>query len=137
VPGPRRSDCPISFALDLFGDRWTFLVIRDLMFKGKRRYSEFLASEEGMATNILADRLRKLEGAGIVVRTQAARNAGGLTYSLTEKGLDLAPLLVETVLWSAKHDASTAADPAFVTAATLDRPAVLTAVRQQHTDRTN
>ena len=105
------------------------------MFKGKRRYSEFLAGEEGMATNILADRLRKLEDAGIVTRTQAARNAGGLTYRLTEKGLDLAPILVETILWSSKHDASTATDTAFVTAAVEDRPAVLTAIKQQYADR--
>lgn len=124
----RRSDCPISFALDVFGDRWTLLVIRDLLFKHKHRYSEFLVSEERMATNILADRLRKLEDAGMITRTKAARNAGGVTYELTEKGLDLAPLLVEMILWSAKHDAATAAEPEFVATALQDKQALLAAV---------
>ena len=128
----RRSDCPISFALDVVGDRWTLLVIRDLLFKHKRRYSEFLASEERMATNILADRLRKLEDAGMISRTRAARNAGGVTYALTEKGLDLAPMLVEMILWSAKHDSATATEPEFVTAALQDKQALVAAVTRKH-----
>ena len=82
------------------------LVVRDLMFKEKHRYGDFLQSEEHMATNILADRLRRLEEAGIVRRHPAPRNAGGLTYKLTDKGIDLAPILVEAILWSAKPDAN-------------------------------
>lgn len=121
----RRSNCPISFALDLFGDRWTLLIVRDLLFKQKIRYSDFLDSEEHVATNILADRLRTLEEAGIVTRHVAARNAGGVTYQLTPKGLDLAPMLVETILWSAKHDTQTAADPQFVSAARQNRDKLL------------
>jgi len=132
VPASRRSDCPISFALDLFGDRWTLLVIRDLMFKGKVRYSDFLASEEGMATNILADRLRRLEAHGIVTRTKAARNAGGVTYALTEKGLGLAPMLVEMIVWSSKHDEASAAEPEFVAAVARDRDAVVASVVAAH-----
>ena len=128
----RRSDCPISFALDVFGDRWTLLVIRDLLFKHKHRYGEFLGSEERIATNILADRLRKLEDAGMITRTKAARNAGGVSYALTEKGLDLAPILVEMILWSAKHDAATAAEPEFVAAALRDRQALVAAVTRKH-----
>lgn len=121
----RRSDCPISFALDIFGDRWTLLVVRDLMFKEKHRYGDFLQSEEHIATNILAERLRRLEETGIVRRQSAPRNAGGLTYKLTDKGIDLAPILVEMILWSAKHDANTGTTPGFVDAARDDRDGLL------------
>ncbi len=121
----RRSDCPISFALDVFGDRWTLLIVRDLMFKDKRHYGDFLKSQEHIATNILADRLRRLEETGIVRRNAARRNAGGVTYELTDRGIDLAPVLLEMILWSAKHDANTAAAPEFVAAARDDRNALL------------
>jgi len=121
----RRSDCPISFALDVFGDRWTLLVIRDLLFKGKRRYQDFCESEEGIATNVLADRLKRLEATGLITRDVAARNAGGVTYHLTAKGLDLAPMLVEMILWSAAHDPDTAAAPEFVKTARNDRASLL------------
>jgi DNA-binding HxlR family transcriptional regulator len=136
VLDPRRSDCPISYALDLFGDRWTLLVIRDILFKHKHHYSEFLESEEQIATNILADRLRKLEDAGMITRTKAARNAGGVTYTLTEKGLDLAPMLIEIILWSARHDVATAAEPEFVAAALHDREALAIAVVHRHAEPT-
>jgi DNA-binding HxlR family transcriptional regulator len=132
----RRSDCPVSYALEVLGDRWTLLVIRDILFKHKHRYGEFLESEEGMATNILADRLRRLEDAGMIARTKAARNAGGVTYTLTDKGLDLAPMLIEMILWSAKHDAATAAEPEFVAAALQDRHGLAAAVTRQHTEPT-
>ncbi|HTW20764.1 MAG TPA: helix-turn-helix domain-containing protein [Mycobacteriales bacterium] len=124
----RRSDCPIGFALDCFGDRWTLLVIRDLLFKGKRRFQDFRRSEERIASNILAERLRALESAGIVDRHVAARNEGGVTYCLTTKGIDLAPVLVEMIIWSAQYDARTAADPEFVAAARADRNALLDAI---------
>ncbi len=125
VRNRRRSDCPISFALDCFGDQWTLLVVRDLLLKGKCRYQELRQTEEGIASNTLSDRLRALETAGIVERHVAPRNQGGVTYSLTERGLDLAPLMVELILWSAKHDPETAADPEFVAAAHADRQALL------------
>jgi DNA-binding HxlR family transcriptional regulator len=125
VAKSRRSDCPISFALDIFGDRWTLLVIRDLLFKGKSHYRDFVESEERIATNILADRLKSLEEHGIVTRNVAPRNAGGVSYRLTPKGLDLAPTLVELILWSATHDPDTAASPEFVTAAREDRTSLL------------
>ena len=122
----RRSDCPISFALDVFGDRWTLLVIRDLLFKGKRHYQDFCESEEGIATNVLADRLKRLEATGLITRDVAARIAGGVTYHLPTKGLNLAPMLVEMILWSAAHDPHTAAAPEFVETARNDRGALLT-----------
>ncbi|MBK7805050.1 MAG: helix-turn-helix transcriptional regulator [Saprospiraceae bacterium] len=83
----RKSDCPINFALEIFGDRWTFLIVRDLMFKGKHFYGEFLISEEGIATNILSDRLSLLEGNGIICRTSDPSHKQKIKYSLSQKEL--------------------------------------------------
>ena len=102
--------------------------MRDLLFKQKIRYSDFLESEERVATNILTDRLRRLEVDGIITRYVAPRNAGGITYQLTPKGLDLAPMLVETILWSAKYDSETAASAEFVSAARKNREKLLTGI---------
>lgn len=121
---PRRSDCPIHFALELFGDRWSLLVVRDLMFKGRSTYTDFLRAEEGIATNILADRLERLERDGITTRDAATGR-----YHLTDRGVDLLPVLVEIIVWSARHDPATAADPAFVARATTDREGLLAELR--------
>lgn len=121
----RRSDCPINFALELFGDRWTFLIVRDMMFKGKQYYKDFLLAEEKIATNILADRLARLEQEGIVVKITDSAHASRFIYKLTSKGVDLAPLMVEMILWSAKYDKNSAADIAFVKRATGDKAALL------------
>jgi len=107
----RRSDCPINFALQIFGDTWSLLVVRDLMFTDRRTYSEFLNAEEGIATNILATRLNQLQATGLIRRRGRGRSA---TYGLTEKGLDLLPAMLELISWSARYDARTAAPPAFV-----------------------
>ena len=117
----RKSDCPIHFASEIFGDRWTLLIIRDLMFKGKKHYGEFLNAEEKIATNILADRLVLLEQSGIINKKQDANHKSKLVYSLTQKGLDLLPLLTEIILWSAKYDENTAADKGFVEMAKSNR----------------
>jgi len=109
----RRSDCPVHFALEVFGDPWTLLVVRDLMFKGRNRYSDFLGAEEGIATNVLADRLARLEADGIVEKEAVARGASG-QYRLTGKGVDLLPVLLAIIDWSARHDPQTAADARFV-----------------------
>lgn len=100
----KRSHCPISLALDIFGDKWTLLIVRDLVFADKKTYGEFLKSEEKIATNILASRLRALEEASIITRTQSPEDKRRELYSLTEKGKDLTPILIEMALWSAKHD---------------------------------
>ncbi len=121
----RRSDCPISFALDLFGDRWTLLVIRDLAFKGKDSFGDFLASDEGIARNILADRLARLEAEGFIDKRPHPDDLRRSIYSLTERGLSLIPVLVEMILWSAREDPDTAADPDFVREATQDREGLL------------
>lgn len=107
----RRSDCPINFALQVFGDGWSLLVIRDLMFTDRRTYTDFLGAEEGIATNVLAARLKHLQRHGLIRRQGTGR---GATYALTEKGLDLLPAMLELISWSARHDPRTAAPPEFV-----------------------
>lgn len=104
----RRSGCPISIALELLGDSWSLLIVRDLMFKGRRTFNEFLAGGEGIATNILADRLRRLEAAGIIEKHADPADRRRSLYRLTRKGIDLAPVLVELVVWSATHEATEA-----------------------------
>jgi DNA-binding HxlR family transcriptional regulator len=121
----RRSDCPINFALELFGDKWTFLIVRDLMFKGKHYYGEFLQSEERIATNILADRLALLEESGIVSKTTDVNHRSKQVYKLTQKGIDLLPVLVEMIIWSTKYDKHTASDLKFVSRAKKDREGLL------------
>ena len=121
----RRSDCPHAYALDIFGDRWTLLVIRDLMFNGKRRYGEFLEAEEGIATNILADRLSRLEACGIISSSPDPDDGRRRIYSLTSKGADLAPLMLEMIVWSAKHDPQTGVSKAYVRRAKRDREGLL------------
>ena len=102
-----RSNCPINFAVETFGDKWTLLVIRDLMFKGKRHYSDFLASDEKISTNILADRLQKLDDNGVITKSTDPDNASKFIYSLTVKGQALLPAMVEMTAWSAQYDSLT------------------------------
>lgn len=132
----RRSDCPINFALEIFGDKWTLLVVRDLMFRGKVNYGDFLESEEKIATNILADRLETLECAGIVKKSQDLKNKTKYIYSLTSKGLDLAPVLIEIVLWSAKYDPKTAAPKEFVAEAHKDRDEMVKRIKSSLKNKT-
>lgn len=109
--------CPIAFGLNHFGDRWTLLIIRDLLFKGKRQYREFLEGGEGIATAVLADRLKKLEAMGIIKATAGEGRGNPWYYSLTPRGKDLLPVMLEMILWSAKHDPRTAAPSSFVSKA--------------------
>ena len=98
-----RSDCPISTALDLFGDKWSLLIIRDLIFKGKNTYGEFQEAGEGIASNILADRLWLLESGGIISKHKHPQSKAKILYKLTEKGIELVPVLVEIIEWSEKY----------------------------------
>jgi DNA-binding HxlR family transcriptional regulator len=118
----RRSDCPINFALQTFGDAWSLLVIRDLMFTERQTYGDFLGAEERMATNILADRLTRLTEAGLIRREGEGR---GARYALTKKGLDLLPAMLEFISWSARYDNQTGAPPAFVSRIRNDRKRVV------------
>jgi DNA-binding HxlR family transcriptional regulator len=98
-----RTDCPISTALDIFGDRWSLLIIRDMLFKEKNTYGDFLGSDEKIATNILADRLAILECGGIISKHKHPASKAKVLYKLTTKGIDLIPALVEIITWSEKH----------------------------------
>jgi len=126
----RRSACPLNVSLELFGDRWSLLIIRDLMFQGFRTYKEFLGSEEGIATNILADRLRRLEACGIISTQREAEDRRKLIYRLTAKGIDLAPVLVELILWGARYE-ETAAPRALIRRMEKQREEFLSELRQR------
>jgi DNA-binding HxlR family transcriptional regulator len=126
----RRSGCPISIALETLGDEWSLLVVRDLMFKDRRTYNDFLRGEEGIASNILADRLRKLESAGILEKWRDPSDTRRFIYSLSERGIDLAPVLIELILWSARYEV-TDAPTAVVKAMRSDRHAFIADVRKR------
>lgn len=98
-----RSQCPISTALDIFGDKWSLLILRDLIFNNKNTYGEFLSTDEKIATNILADRLATLEVGGIISKHDHPDSKAKVLYKLTQKGIDLIPVLVELIMWSEKY----------------------------------
>jgi DNA-binding HxlR family transcriptional regulator len=100
----KRSDCPISCSLDIIGDKWSLLIIRDVMLRGKMSYSDFLSSEEQIATNILVSRLTILEGEKILVKEVSTKNKSKYLYSLTQKGADLLPIIIELMDWGAKYN---------------------------------
>lgn len=126
----RRSDCPINFALETFGDPWSLLIIRDMVYFGKKTYGEFLESEEGMATNILASRLARLEQQGILVKQPSPSDKRKEEYALTEKGLDLIPVLVEMANWSAEYDPQTGAPPAWIALMKAEREQMIQRMRE-------
>lgn len=99
-----RSHCAVNYGVEIFGDRWSLLIIRDIVFAGKKTYGEFLKSEEGISTNVLASRLAFLEEQGILSRTPSPADGRKDFYTLTEKGLDLVPILLDIVVWSARYD---------------------------------
>ncbi len=100
----KRSDCPISCSLDVFGDKWSLLIIRDIMLRGKVSYSEFLKSEEKIATNILVNRLKVLERENIISKKVSPVNKSKFIYSLTKKGVDLLPIVIEIMDWGARYN---------------------------------
>jgi DNA-binding HxlR family transcriptional regulator len=104
---PKRSNCPIANALDFVGDKWSLLILRDLIFFKKQSYSDLKDSDEGMATNILSSRLEKLESDGLILKTTDPLDKRKKIYSITEAGLDMLPILLEMLVWSSKHASST------------------------------
>lgn len=100
-----RSHCAVNYGVEVFGDRWSLLIIRDIIFAGKKTYGQFLKSEEGIATNVLASRLAFLEEQGILGKAPSPDDGRKDVYTLTEKGLDLIPIVLNIVVWSAQHDA--------------------------------
>ena len=121
-------------SLERLGDRWSLLIIRDLMVRGFRTFKEFQQSGEGIATNILADRLRKLEAAGIIAAEAEERDARRVTYQLTEKGIDLAPVLLELLIWGARHE-GTEASCAVILRMEKNRDEILAEVRRRWRER--
>ncbi len=126
----RRSDCPINFALETFGDPWSLLIIRDMVYFGKKTYGEFLESEEGVATNILASRLTRMEQQGILAKRPSSSDKRKEEYVLTEKGLDLIPVLVDLGNWSARYDAQTAAPAAWIALVEADKETMIQRIRE-------
>ena len=103
----KRSDCPISYSLDLLGDKWAFLILRDIALSDKHFFKDFMDAGEGIATNVLGDRLKMLDEAGIITSRPYELNKTMKYYSLTEKGAELIPLLIELWTWGATHDPDT------------------------------
>jgi DNA-binding HxlR family transcriptional regulator len=124
----RRSWCPISTALEMLGDRWSLLIVRDLLFSGYETYKQLLSSEEGIATNVLADRLERLESAGIVTRERDPKDGRRVVYRLTARGIDLAPVLLELGVWGVKYERGVGPTPA-LREWSADRESALTDMR--------
>ena len=99
----KRSDCPLSCSLDIFGDKWSLLIIRDLLFLKKSTYNDFLKSAESIATNILASRLKALEENGLIEKLEHPDSKAKILYRLTQKGIDLLPILMEVYSWADKY----------------------------------
>jgi DNA-binding HxlR family transcriptional regulator len=100
----RRSTCPINASLEVLGDRWSLLIVRDMIFAGARTYKDFLSSDEKIATNILANRLVRLQDFGIVTSAPDSRDKRSLIYRLTTKGIELAPVLMELSRWGTRYE---------------------------------
>jgi DNA-binding HxlR family transcriptional regulator len=125
----RRSNCPINFGLETFGDMWSLLIVRDIVYFGKKSYGEFLESDEGIATNILASRLAQLEQTGIVVRRPHETDRRKEVYELTEKGLDLIPILLELANWGAQYDPQTSAPKEWIDLVNADKARMTRLIR--------
>lgn len=121
----RRSNCPISNVLDHVGDKWSLLVLRDLMFFSKQSFSSLQNSDEKIATNILSQRLENLEKDGLINKQTDPKDRRKKVYSLTPKGKDMLPIMIEMMIWSSKHDSQTNAPKPFIDKAINDRKALI------------
>jgi DNA-binding HxlR family transcriptional regulator len=129
---PCRSSCPISFALDFMGDKWTLVVLRDLIFARKRYFQELLESPEKIASNILASRLKQLEAAGMITRKADPDHGRRVVYAPTTKALDLLPVLVELIRWGLAHNPKTSAPAEIVRRIKQDREGFIAELRARH-----
>lgn len=132
-----RSGCPVSISLERFGDRWSLLIVRDLMVRGLRTFKDFQQAGEGIATNILAGRLRNLEANGIITAEADQSDGRRVNYRLTKKGIDLAPVMLELLIWGAQHE-HTGAPCAFIAKMAANREQVVAEARRRwrHRDPT-
>ncbi len=129
-----RSGCPVSISLEILGDRWSLLIIRDLMVRGYRTFREFLEAGEGIATNILANRLQRLQAAEILTSVPSPDDGRSTHYRLTEKGIDLAPVILDLLLWAARHE-QTGAPCEVMAEMARNRDYVLSETRRRWRDR--
>ena len=127
-----RSSCPLSYALDFIGDKWTLVVLRDLIILHKRHFQQFLDSDEGIATNILTDRLKQLESVGLVTRVRDPAQARRVVYAPTAKAMDLLPAMLEILRWGDKYFAGSGAPRALVRGIEKNRDAVVAELRSKH-----
>jgi len=130
----RRSGCPVSVSLEVFGDRWSLLIVRDLMVRGYRAFKEFLGSGEGIASNVLADRLQRLEASGIISAEREESDNRRINYRLTEKGVDLAPVMLDLLIWGARHE-QTGASCSLVVRMERNRDEILNEARRRWENR--
>lgn len=126
----RRSNCPISFSLELLGDSWSLLIIRDIIFAGKKTFGEFLTSDEGIARNILSNRLSRLETIGLITKSPHPEDRRKDLYELTEAGLDLLPVLFELSCWGAKHEPETADTLTWLADVQMDKVSLMQLIRE-------
>ncbi len=129
TPSPPRSSCPINFGLEIFGDQWTLLILRDLLIQHKRTFREFLSSDEQIASNILANRLKRLEACGLITRSASVADKRVMLYSPTGPARDLIPVLVDMSYWGAVHDPATGAPKSFKAAYRTDRAELIARIR--------
>ncbi|MGK0390218.1 MAG: DNA-binding HxlR family transcriptional regulator [Maribacter sp.] len=127
-----RSTCIIASALDLIGDKWSLLIIRDMLLHKKMTYKAFVSSDEGIATNLLSSRLKLLESLSILTKRKLPENKKENIYLLTEKGIDLAPLILEIVLWSDKHVRAYHAKMNAYDVDNLDKSKVIVRVQEEY-----
>jgi DNA-binding HxlR family transcriptional regulator len=133
VAAKRRSGCPLNASVEMLGDRWSLLILRDMMLRGFQSYKQFLDSYEGIATNILADRLKRLMAHGIITTREDPSDGRKLVYVLTDKGIDLAPVLAEMVLWAARHEKTD--NQALVRQMQKDKEGFVAAVQERYREK--
>lgn len=127
----KRSGCPVSSSLDIWGDKWSLLIVRDLMYAKECTYGDFLKAEEKIATNILATRLQTLEAAGIITRSEHPDSKAKVLYRLSEKGIDLLPVMIEIYLWGDKYFVLSETHKAFLKEVKKDKQAFIKTVMEK------
>ncbi len=126
-----RSSCPINYALEIFGDRWTLIVLRDILLEGKCRFRELLACDEKIATNLLSNRLKRLEDRGLIAKQRDPGDARQYAYRPTAPSLSLVPMLVEMTVWGAENNPSTTVNPDFIQRFREDREGLINEIREK------
>lgn len=122
----KRSECPVSCSLDIWGDKWSLLIVRDLMLSKQCTYGDFLKADEKIATNILASRLQTLEENGIITKSEHPDSKAKVLYKLTQKGIDLVPVMIEINLWADKYFTLPAAQKALIKEVKKDKEGFIT-----------